>query len=189
MPRRKNIIDRKFQLVTTFRIIGITIIAFVLIIAVTGIISTDNNRKIYSAISDLKRSMEKDKKTIDVMLASAGLKRDTEIERNLDGIIESHLENVALMHTNIYNLERILRQNRILLTIMIITGFAAGVALFLYLIRLTNRISGPLYVLTQHMNDIMNGRKPNLRELRKNDEFQEFYRQFMDFLNSTSTKK
>ena len=58
----------------------------------------------------------------------------------------------------------------------------------IYLIRLTNRISGPLYVLTRHMHDIMNGRPPNLRELRKNDEFQEFYREFISFIDKTGRK-
>jgi hypothetical protein len=78
--------------------------------------------------------------------------------------------------------------NRVLFTVMIITGVLLGLGLFLYLIRLTNRISGPLYVLTQHMTDIMNGKKPNLRELRKNDEFQEFYHQFITFLNDVGRK-
>jgi hypothetical protein len=44
-------------------------------------------------------------------------------------------------------------------------------------------------VLTQHMNDIMNGKKPNLRALRKNDEFQDFYRQFISFIDGFLKKK
>jgi hypothetical protein len=188
MARRRTIIDRNFQLKTTFRIIGIIIIAFILIIAVTGIISTDNNRRISATIADLNRSIEKDKKTIDVLIASAGLRRDTMADRDQDRIIEDHLETIALMHTNIDQLKNILNLNRVLFTVMIITGVLLGLGLFLYLIRLTNRMSGPLYVLTQHMTDIMSGRKPNLRELRKNDEFQEFYQQFITFLNDTGRK-
>ncbi|MBN2160918.1 MAG: hypothetical protein JW807_16125 [Spirochaetes bacterium] len=188
MPRRKNIIDKKFQLKTTFRIIGIIIIAFILIIAITGVISTDNNRKITATINDLNRSMEKDKKTVEILIASAGLNRHTPRERDQDRIIEDHLEAIALMHTNILHLQKIINHNRILVTIMIITGVLLGTILFVYLIRLTNRMSGPLFVLTRHMDDIMSGRKPDLRELRKNDEFKDFYHQFVAFIKGTSKK-
>lgn len=188
MARRKTLIDRDFQLKTTFRIIGIIIIAFILIIAVTGIVSTDNNRKISATITDLNRSIEKDKKTIEVLIASASLKRDTMADRDQDRIIEDHLETIALMHTNVEQLRKILAQNMILFTVMIVTGILLGFGLFIYLIRLTNRMSGPLYVVTQHMHDVMHGRKPNLRELRKNDEFQEFYRQFISFIDTTGRK-
>lgn len=188
MARRKTIIDRQFQLRTTFRIIGIIIITFILIIAVTGIISTDNNRQISATITDLNRSIDKNKKTIEVLIASAALKRNTPADRDHDRIIEDHLETMALMHTNVEKLKKILNLNRVLFTVMIITGILLGLGLFLYLIRLTNRMSGPLYVLKQHMNDIMGGKKPNLRELRKNDEFQEFYHQFITFLDETGRK-
>ncbi len=188
MARRKNIIDKNFQLKTTFRIIGIIIIAFILIIAITGVISTDNNRQIQATINDLSRSIEKDKKTIEVLIASAGLKRDTMADRDHDRMIEDHLETIAVMHTNMEQLKRILNMNRALFTVMILTGVLLGFGLFIYLIRLTNRISGPLYVLTRHMHDIMNGRQPNLRELRKNDEFQDFYREFISFIDRTGRK-
>lgn len=188
MARRKTIIDKNFQLKTTFRIIGIIIIAFILIIAVTGIISTDNNRQITATIADLNKAIEKNKKTIEILIASAASKSDTLADRGHDRIIEDHLETMALMHTNVAHLRNILRQNMILFTIMIVTGIFLGFGLFIYLIRLTNRMSGPLYLLTQHMHDIMNGRKPNLRELRKNDEFQEFYNQFITFIDGTNRK-
>jgi sensor c-di-GMP phosphodiesterase-like protein len=189
MPRRKNIIDKKFQLRITFRILGIIIIAFILIIAVTGIIATDNNRQINATIKDLDRSMAKDKNTVEVLIASAGLKRDSAEDRNLDRIIEEHLESMALMHTNMQQLNKILNQNLIIMTVMILTGILLGVGLFAYLIRLTNRMSGPLYVLTQHMNDIMSGKKPNLRALRKNDEFKDFYHHFIAFIEGLLNKK
>ena len=132
MPRRKNIIDKKFQLRITFRILGIIIIAFILVIGVTGIIATDNNRQISATITDLNRSMTKDKKTIEVLIASAGLKKDSAEDRNHDRIIEEHLESMALMHTNMQQLNKILTQNRIIMTVMIVTGILLGIGLFHY---------------------------------------------------------
>lgn len=188
MHKRKHIIDKKFQLRTTFRIIGIIIIAFMLVIAVTGIISMDNNRKITATINDLNRAMDRDRRAVETLIASAGTERAAGREHDNERIIEDHLESMALMHTNIGHLKKILGQNRVLVTIMICTGIILGIVLFIYLIRLTGRMSGPLYVLKQHMHDIMSGKKPNLHKLRKNDEFKDFYREFISFIESSSKK-
>ena len=188
MHKRKSIIDRGFQLRTTFRIIGIIIIAFMLIIAVTGIISTDNNRKIAATINDLSRTMEKDRRAVEVLMELSGRGLGSRLEKEHDRIIAGHFESMALMHTNILHLNRILAYNRVLLTVMICTGILLGLVLFAYLIRLTGRMSGPLFVLKQHMHDIMNGRKPDLHKLRKDDEFQDFYREFIAFIERSPGK-
>jgi len=86
------------------------------------------------------------------------------------------------MHTTILHLQKTIYQNLVLITIMIATGILLGVFLYIYLIRLTNRISGPIYVLTRHIQDILSGADPDLRELRKNDELKEFYAQFVNFV-------
>ena len=180
--RKSSLINRSFQLKTTFRIIGIIIIAFIFIIALTGIIATNNNRTVASAISDLNRSIETEKKIVEHLIETS---RDA-WSRNGDGrdekIIDSHLETLALMHNNVVLLRKTIDQNLLLVSAMIATGILLGVFLYLYLIRLTHRISGPLYVLTRHMQDILENREPNIRELRKNDEFKEFYEQFIAFI-------
>ncbi|TFH39551.1 MAG: hypothetical protein E4G96_08965 [Chrysiogenales bacterium] len=182
MKRKRFLIDTTFQLKTTFRILGIIIIAFILIIAVTGIISMDNNRKISAAIADLDRSMEKDRKTIETLMASASMTGGT-LTPGQERIIKNHLETMALMQANSDQLRSILGMNRVLLSVMIATVIVLAFVLFAYLIILTHRISGPLYVLSRHMRDIMDGNEPDIRELRKNDEFQEFYHQFVAFLD------
>lgn len=182
MFRKQYIIDKKFQLRTAFRIIGIIIITFIIIIAAASVILTDNNKKINSTISDLNRSMAKEKKIIESLIESAGRNADSAHYQAVSKLVETHLETMALIHTNIQHLNKALRQNRILVTFLIISGMVLGAFLFFYLIRLTHHISGPLYVMTQHMTDIMNGKKPDIRSLRKNDELKEFYQQFSDFI-------
>jgi predicted PurR-regulated permease PerM len=180
--RRKSLIDKKFQLKTTFRIIGIIIIAFIFIIAVTGIVSTDNNRKISTAIADLNRSIDKEKKTVEILFESAREKHDPLTRQREGRLIDNHLETVTLMHGSIQLLKKTMNQNLFLVTVMITTSVLLGVFLYFYLIRLTNRISGPIYVLTRHIHDILYGVDPDLRELRKNDELKDFYSQFVKFI-------
>jgi predicted PurR-regulated permease PerM len=182
MIRTKTLIDKKFQLKTTFRIIGIIIIAFIFIIAVTGIISTSNNDKIRDYIKDLNLSIKNETKTIEYLMQSSQQKQNPDVGAKDQEIIDYQLVNSARFNTNIKQLNTILKTNQTLVIIMIITGILLGGFLFIYLLRITHRISGPIYVLTRHMQDIMDGKDPDLRELRKNDEFKEFYQQFIDFI-------
>lgn len=189
MLRRKAIIDKNFQLKTTFRIIGIFIIAFILVIAVTGIISTDNNRTITGAIDDLNRHIERDKKTADQLAAAAMQKREAVLAPAREQLLRDHLETIALMQEQVNDLRKSLGRNSMLFTLMIVSGVLLGVFLFIYLIRLTGRMSGPLFLLSRHMDNVINGRDPDLHELRKNDEFKDFYRQFISFLGSLQKKR
>lgn len=186
MPKRRTyLVDRKFQLGTTFRVIGFIIIVFMIIIAVTGIISTDNNRKIAGTINDLNRSIAREKKTIEALMEAAGMRRNGNLTGNRHHIIDEHMETTALMLDNVRSLRTIMNQNLVIITVMVVTGVLAGIVLFLYLIRLTNRIAGPIYVLGRHMDDVLKGNKPNLRALRRDDELKEFYRQFVEFIEKT----
>jgi len=189
MLRRKAIVNRDFQLKTTFRIIGIFIIAFILIIAVTGIVSTHNNRIITRTIGELNRHVEKDKKTADLLASAAVQKREAVLSPERERLLARHLEAIAQMQESVNSLNRTLYRSRVLFTVMVLTGVLIGVFLFLYLIRLTGRISGPLFLLSRHMDDVMNGREPDLHQLRKNDEFKDFYRQFVSFLGSLQKKR
>jgi hypothetical protein len=153
MKKRTRIVDRKFQLRTTFSIIGIIVIALIAVIAVTGTVLSDNNRRIMTAIQILS---SKD-------AASPAASADT----------------VALMRD-------LINRNRMVITAMIIITVALSVALYYYLINLTSRISGPIYVLSRHIRDIMEGRRPDMRKLRKNDEFKDFYEQFSNLVRRIS---
>ncbi len=158
MFKRKKLIDKSFQLRTTFSIIGIIIIALISLIAVTGIILSDYNRRIYRAISEL----------------SPAIARQSPLPAR---------ERVLLAERNVQTLHDLQQRNRIILSTMIITTVLLGVFLYFYLINLTNRISGPIYVLSNIVRDLMEGRKPDTRSLRKNDEFKDFYRQFIELVD------
>lgn len=154
MKKRNRLVDKKFQLKTTFSVIGIIVITLIALIAVTGLILSDNNRRIARAIQ--------------VVTPAHGAEAPA---KQLD----SNAETAAL-------LQDLIGRNRMIITVMIITAVLLSITLYYYLINLTHRISGPIYVLTRHMDEIMAGRKPDFRELRKNDEFKEFYEQFTELL-------
>ncbi|HSA15053.1 MAG TPA: signal protein, partial [Spirochaetota bacterium] len=46
---------------------------------------------------------------------------------------------------------------------------------YMLIIKMTHRISGPLFVMTNYMKEVINGKYPSPRPLRKKDELKDFY--------------
>jgi sensor histidine kinase YesM len=91
---------------------------------------------------------------------------------------------------SIKNLKKNIDRNFLLVSVIIAVVLLQVVILYFFLIRLTHRISGPIYVISRHIEDIISGKEPELRGLRDKDELQEFYEKFaemirkVDFSNS-----
>ncbi len=83
---------------------------------------------------------------------------------------------------SITNLEKYMEKNFLLVTVITAVIFLQVFILYIFLIRMTHRVSGPIYVISRHIEDIINGREPDLRGLRDNDEFQEFYEKFSEMI-------
>ena len=83
----------------------------------------------------------------------------------------SSLANEEIIKSN----NNIIIVNTILIIAIIVMTFSGLGILFTMLIRHTHRISGPIYLMTMYGNEILNGKKPNMRKLRDKDEFGEFY--------------
>ena len=66
-----------------------------------------------------------------------------------------------------------------------ITAVVFGVATVLY----THRITGPIYVMRRYLVDLIEGRAPQYRPLRKNDEFKDFYDVFWKAVRAVQTRK
>jgi predicted PurR-regulated permease PerM len=177
MIRKNLIINREFQLKTTFSIIGIILVGFFGIISLSGAIIADNNQMIQKAISDIHSTMDKESKIFKIITDNT-VAKDNGFSKKKDEAIRDHkLIKISMKH-NIDLLESISRQNKLLVMGMLFVGIILSLALYIFLIRLTHRIAGPIHLLSRAIDDLLNNKKPNLRSLRKNDEFKDFYNQF-----------
>jgi len=163
--RRARIIDRKFQLRTTLTVIGVTLIAFLVIIALAGIIATRNSREIGNAIAGINGTIAEKPAGGDSTARIEALKRHA-----------SALQDSA-------------RRNFYLISLILAAVLIQSVVLYFYLIRVTHRISGPIYVISRHMEQIMEGRHPEFRALRDKDEFKEFYAKFVEMVEKLEKEK
>ncbi|MBP7736418.1 MAG: hypothetical protein KA369_10640 [Spirochaetes bacterium] len=176
MQRRKQmIINKQFQIKTTFSIIGIVTLLAVAIITAIAISVWHNNRKI-EQINVMEDNIVQ---YLQVKSLSAA---NVEVDQKA-------MKEIAVNHSkNMTDMAAMIRLNRVLLLVLIVIMIVQGVVLYMLLIRKTHRIAGPIFVMSRYMQEIIDGKHPSLRQLRKNDEFKEFYSLFSTMVESIKNR-
>jgi predicted PurR-regulated permease PerM len=173
--RKKYVVNRKFQLRTTFAVIGFIFVILALLVSLAGINILDINTRISNMI-------EINKAIADTLAAPTPNADQTEYQ--------NYVRMQNLHDQNKHNLDEMIKFNTILITIIITVVFIQGFVLFFLLIRQTHRIAGPIYVMTNYMRLISEGKVPeHVRALRKNDFFQDSYEVFKDMVKSLKEKE
>jgi methyl-accepting chemotaxis protein len=78
---------------------------------------------------------------------------------------------------------------------LVVVGFGlafslvAAVAVALWCILITHRVCGPLSVMAKGLEDLAAGRPPEVRAIRRNDEFKEFHQTFCRALESVTRRR
>ncbi|MFA5518562.1 MAG: hypothetical protein WDA74_04840 [Spirochaetota bacterium] len=176
MKGRKNyLIDKGFQLRTAFSILGIVAIISLLIIASISAGVVYNNEKINN-IYEIEDSI-------------FNLMQAANIESNTD---DEYLKTMSLLvkrhESNLDTIDQIASYNRYLLIALVFFVLIQWIVLFIMLIRITHRISGPVYVMSEYFNEIIEGKIPEIRPLREKDELQDFYSLFKEFVDTLKKK-
>jgi methyl-accepting chemotaxis protein len=58
------------------------------------------------------------------------------------------------------------------------------VVLSMFLIVMTHKVAGPLYKIGMHFDQIKDGKLPVMRDLRRGDEFQDFFKKFKGMIET-----
>ncbi len=192
--RRKKLIDKKFQLKTTFKIIIVTMISFFAIISLISLKAFDFKKNIDQIVShidknanNLNSAIQTEDNIVSAFVKFAQTVSGKGFILKTDQISEDHKKSISIMKKYnrkeiIYakNLKSSVDDTFIILTVIIAIVILQAIFLYFYLIKLTHRISGPIFVFTRHVQDIIDGKEPQFRKLRDNDEFKEFYDKFME---------
>ncbi len=173
--RKKYILDKRFQFKTTFSIIGITSLIVSIIIGLMSFNIASNNKKLSNIILIQQNVVE-------ALFTYSQTNRNREERTVINNISKSHTKNIDAME-DIINLNY-----KFLIAIIVITIIQCFV-LFIIIIKKTHRISGPIYVMSQYMNDIINGKYPKPRPLRKGDELKEIYKLFSEMIETMKERE
>jgi hypothetical protein len=174
--RRQYVVDKKFQFKTTFSIIGIvTFLAALVIIAIASTLAYNNNK-----INEIIKSEDKIFQALAVI--SSRQAKDPNYKAAIGTMSKDHVNNFKAS-------DSITENNQILLVALLVFIVVQGIILYIMLILKTHRISGPIYVMSNYIKEMLNGKFSHPRPLRKNDDLKEFYALFTQFADSLAKGK
>jgi len=165
--RKQYILDRGFQFRTTFSILAVVGIVSIIILSMISASVMFNNSKIEN-IYQIEDNI------FNIMQTTALSEEKISAKQELtDKLYKRH-------NANLLNINKIASYNRYLLIGLIVFIVIQIVVLYGVIIRMTHRISGPIYVISNYIKEILNGNDPKTRPLRNKDELKGFYRLFCE---------
>ena len=176
MKRKQYIVDRRFQLRTAFSIIGVVAAVSLIIIGALSAGIVYNNDK-------LTNIYEIEKNIFQLMQDTSFNSGDAADNGTMVSLLSKNHDR------NLYNISKIIHFNRLLIIALVISIVVQGVVLFFMIIKITHRISGPVYVMSGYMKEIVEGRLPTPRALRDRDELKEFYSLFVEMVEAVKRRE
>jgi len=178
--RKKKILNREFQLRTTGVVIVTTILSFLLIIGVMVVLidRSSDAGMLTDTLKELDRSIKTQEDIMQSMIEISRLNRDKGYAIAIADVTKDHGNSMAYIKSNISLLKNSRSTSRTILAFVITIMFLQTVFLFLYLLRATHRVSGPLQVIHGRIWDVLAGEKSGMRGIRKTDRYQDLYHDF-----------
>jgi len=190
MSKRKQIIvDRDFQFKTTFKILGIIIFLLAIIAVGIGIHAANNNKKLEKTILKLEDIITDQDHIVEALKGYSNFSNEKETRIASKTMSNNLVENIRLMKKNTFSIHSIIRMNNLIIIIVLIFIVAQGFILYFYIIRKTNTISGPVFVMSNHIRRILSGEESEIRSLREDDQFKELYDLLMELTESYIEEK
>jgi len=186
--RKEKLIDKKFQIRTMLSVTVIAAVFFTACIAGTALFSLYAKMRIESEIKQLSRAMETEDDIVKAFTAFAGSTTGSPLKISVGNVLKDHDRSRKTVTSHITMLERLIDWYGAVLLGIIGLAVLALAAYCFYMIRLTHRMSGPIYVMTRHVQDMIDGKETEFRGLRDKDEFRELYKK-LEELNDSIKKK
>lgn len=186
MSKRKQIlINKKFQLRTTFAIIGIKIIVVSFLVCIIGVYALYQSKKISNIVEIEDNIVQVLSLPVVPLEPAEGAEVSEEEALKAENMQKMTLKMAQNHDMNMKQLRRMIRINQALIWGIVAVIFIQGIILFFVLVRQTHRIAGPLYVMTVYMKNIINGTFPeHIRPLREKDLLKDFYQVFTEMVNT-----
>ncbi len=196
--RKKFIIDRKFQLKQTFAIIRITFLIVAIVVGIMAYNVARNNHRLSNItknndemIGNLDNIMVIQENVVETIMTWAQKPGEKPQKRAIKVVAQKHYNNIESIKGNIKKIQsniasnnRIIKYNNILLILLVAVLIFQIAFLYVVMIRKTHRISGPIYVISNYIREIIDGRIPSMRPIRRGDELQDFYHLFTQMVES-----
>lgn len=175
VKRRTKIVDKKFQLSVTLKIMGASTLSFLLVLLIVGTKAIRSEANISTTIANLKQAVETENNIVKAFVEFSSQFRGETIRLATNNISSDHRKSIHTITGYIGFLQDQSGEYYYVIIAIIVVVVIQTLFYFFFLIRFTHRIAGPQVVINRVLQDLIDGKKPHLRELREKDELKELY--------------
>jgi hypothetical protein len=173
--RRNYIVDKRFQYRITIKIVILIMFILSIVTIGVGIHATNTNRSLKFTISKLGDTIVDQEHMIYALREYPDFSSETE-KKIASKILSENIDaNIRLMKDNVARIEDMITMNNRIIIGILVFFLLQGVATYIYILRKTSTLSGPVFVMNRHIRKVLEGEDSEIRSLRKNDEFKELY--------------
>lgn len=185
---RHIIINGKFQyhIAATFAGLSAFIMAVIILILSSVLISNNTHLDEISRNQQVLSGTQAEIfKTLIVLSESRNLKN-----MRMSGTMLKHDndETKRLLDQNNEKIRSITARNRSIILMLIISAAIQSAIIFYFMLRRSNRISGPLFLLNRYIDEMRRGSFPEIRRLRSHDDFQDVFENFRELAHILKEK-
>ena len=174
--RKKYFIDKKFQLRISAKAVVLPLIIILSFTAVLIFFASKNDLLVNTNSDFTKKIIDNQESIINFFLASPKLQESK--NPAVKKVNESFTLSLGLQKKIYQNNKIITKNSRTVVYVLISLIFIQTIVIFALFIFFSHKISGPIYVMSNYLKELREGKKPRFRSLRKNDELIEFYEDF-----------
>lgn len=186
---RKILIDKKYQLsmaVTFTAIAAIAVSVFIVIMAYTANNYSNDLEAVAANQREISSQQNEVFKTLLALSSSKNLKNfrvsKNELERDM-------ALNMSKLDESITIINQINKSNYRLVFILVILLLLQSCVMFYFIIKRSHRTYGPIHILNKYIDEIKNGKYPEIRSLRDKDDFTELFDNFREMVEKLKKNK
>lgn len=167
----------------------IAAVFFTMCIAAVAFFTFNTRMKIVSEIDQLNQAVKTEDDIVKAFAAFARSASVSPVKLSVENVNKDHGKSMDTIKNHITMLKNLIDWYSCILLGVIGLAVLAILACCFYMIRLTHRISGPIYVMTRIVQDMIDGREPQFRGLRDRDEFKELYAKLVELGEKMKKKR
>jgi hypothetical protein len=186
---RKMFADKKFQLKFATGVVITTAVTVSLFIVLIMVASIKNNQKLNIVLDNQNVLTSNQNEVLKTMLVLSDSKKKNTVHLSTDIIQQDIDANKVRSNQNNALIGEINERNRQLVYLLIGFVILQSIFLFVILVRRTNRISGPLFILNRYITELRDGKYPDVRPLRPKDDLQDLFDNFRHMVKELKAKK
>lgn len=185
---RHIIVNGKFQYHIAAMFAGLSALIMTVIIIILSSVLISNNTRLDEISRNqhvLSGTQSEIFKSLIVLSETKNLKN---IRISADMLKHDNDETKRLLDQNNEKVTAITQRNKSIIVMLIISAAVQSAIIFYIMLRRSNRISGPLFLLNSYINEMKNGKFPEIRKLRSRDDFQDVFENFRELAGMLKEK-